>query len=116
MERHTHPELEEVVTEAAIRMPPDKVRYRRDRRVCTDPDVIAAAERESGTRIAAAAPAATGLDPRETETGAEEQTTGRLRIVVAGQRQVPRRDRGAALAFRPGDALRTQEQVGTHRP
>ena len=81
MERDAHTELEEVVTEPAVGVSPDKVRYRRDRRVCTDPNVIAAAERESGARIAAAAPTAAGLDPRETETGAQEQTTGRLRII-----------------------------------
>src|SRR5438876_1527282 len=84
MERHAYAELEEVVTEAAVRVPPDKVRHRRDGGVRTDPHVIAAAERESGARVAAAAPPAAGLDAREPDAGAQEQTARRLRIVVSG--------------------------------
>src|SRR5213593_340662 len=116
MERDTHPELEEVVAEAAVGMPPDKVRYRRDRCVRTDPNVIAAAERESGARITSAAPSLARLGPRKPDAHAQEPTAGGLRIIIRRKRHVPRRDCGAALTLRPRDALRPQEQMRTHSP
>src|SRR3989442_2307980 len=116
MERDAYTKLEEVVTEAAVGVPPDKVCYRRDRGVRTDANVIAAAERESGTRIAGGAPSAAGLSPRETDAGAQEKTAGRLRIIVRRKGHVPRRERGALVALRPGDAFRTPKQTGTHSP
>src|SRR6266571_4202511 len=74
MERDTHAELEEVVTEAGVGVPPDKVRYRRYRCVRADPNVIAAADCKSGHRIPTAAPSAAGLGPRKPDPRAQEQT------------------------------------------
>ena len=54
MECDAEPKLEEVVTEAGVGVAPDKVRYRGERCVRSDANVIAGAERESGAGAAVA--------------------------------------------------------------
>src|SRR5206468_10347397 len=115
MERHADGKLQDALAEAGIGMTPNKVEDRGDRRVRSNPEIVAQTGRGSGAGLTRGRPAATPRNGRESHASAEEKAAGRLRIVVASERCVPRRKRLAALTLRPAVRLATQEQVGTHR-